>query len=154
MKNKSIIINEKAHKELKILSEGFNTNYGSFVEKMILYFKKTGNDPSDQKNYSASQKLQTLDKRIVSFLKVQERDILKPLRQETFDYYKKLEGQTISNQTKMVEAFNQLNSYNQKRNQLVVKKLDQQQKAIISIAEFLDKKNKASLITKVQNLFN
>jgi hypothetical protein len=27
-----------------------------------------------------------LDRRIVSFLKVQERDILKPLRQDVFDY--------------------------------------------------------------------
>ena len=153
MKNKSIIINEKAHKELKQLSESFGETYGGFVEKMVSYFKKTGNDPTDQKNYSASEKLQALDKRLVSFLKVQERDILKPLRQEVFDYYKSQESKIDKNQSDTLDILQQLNKNNRTRNQMVLKELEKQQKSLIMITEYLDKKDKESLITNIQNLF-
>lgn len=153
MKNKSIIINEKAHKELKILSEGFNTNYGNFVEQMISYFKKTGNDPTDQKNYSASQKLQVLDKRLVSFLKVQERDILKPMRQEVFEYHQKQENMIIKNHSTTTDILKLIDKNNQIRTKSILIELEKQQKGLINISEFLDKKNKQGLISNIQNIF-
>lgn len=153
MKNKSIIINEKAHKELKILSESFNTNYGDFTEKMILYFKKTGNDPTDQKNHSASQKLQTLDKRFVSFIKVLQRDHLNPMRNEAFEYHQKQEKQLSNNHLNTIEALSKINDINAKRNKFVLQQLEKQQKALTTISEFLDKKNKAGLISNIQQVF-
>ena len=86
MSNKSVIIDEKAHLELVKLSKTFKMNYGSFVSEMIYYFKKTGVDPKEAQNKNPSELIGTLDRRIVSFIKVQERDILKPLRQEVFNY--------------------------------------------------------------------
>ncbi|OAB26923.1 hypothetical protein SAMN05444395_11826 [Flavobacterium fryxellicola] len=86
MTKKSVIIDTKSHSELTKLTESLNMNYGSLVEEMIYYFKKTGIDPKDAVNKNPSIMVAALDKRIVSFLKVQERDILKPLRQDVFNY--------------------------------------------------------------------
>ena len=61
-------------------------NLGALIQEMIYYFKKTGIDPKDAVNKDPSLMVAALDKRIVSFLKVQERDILKPLRQDVFNY--------------------------------------------------------------------
>jgi hydroxyethylthiazole kinase-like sugar kinase family protein len=41
MTKKSILIEEN-HKELAKLSESLRLNYGTLVEEMIYYFKKTG----------------------------------------------------------------------------------------------------------------
>ena len=86
MSKKSIIIDEKAHSELGKLSESLRMNLGALIQEMIYYFKKTGIDPKDAVNKDPSLMVAALDKRIVSFLKVQERDILKPLRQDVFNY--------------------------------------------------------------------
>ena len=86
MTKKSIIIDEKAHTELGKLSESLRMNLGVLIQEMIYYFKKTGIDPKDAVNKNPALMVAALDKRIVSFLKVQERDILKPLRQDVFNY--------------------------------------------------------------------
>ncbi|NIJ46527.1 hypothetical protein FHR24_003016 [Wenyingzhuangia heitensis] len=153
MAKKSIIINDTAHNELKKLAKGFGRNYGAFIEDMVNYFRKSGNNPCDVKNYSASEKLQNLDKRLVSFLKVQERDILKPLRQEVFDYYKKQEHLISNNQTKTIDILKQIDKNNHLRNQSILLQLEKQQKALIIISDFLDKKNKNGLISNIQNIF-
>lgn len=80
MKKKSIIININSHKELKKLAEEHNKPIGKFTEEMILFFKKTGNDPSVINGKSASEMIKVIDRRIVSFFKTQERDILHPMR--------------------------------------------------------------------------
>ena len=86
MTKKSILIEEMPHLELKKLAEALNMNLGALVHEMIFYFKKTGIDPKDAANKDPSAMVTSLDERIVSFMKVQERDILKPLRQEVFNY--------------------------------------------------------------------
>ena len=86
MIKKSILIDSKAHAELTKLTESLNINFGTLVAEMIYYFKKTGIDPKDAVNKNPSIMVAALDKRIVSFMKVQERDILKPLRQDVFNY--------------------------------------------------------------------
>lgn len=80
MKKKSIIINVNSHKELKKLAEEHNKPIGKFTEEMILFFKKTGNDPSVINGKSASEMIKVIDRRIVSFFKTQERDLLHPMR--------------------------------------------------------------------------
>ena len=72
---KSIIINQIAHKELTKLSESLRMKYGNLIEAMIFYFKRTGIDPKDEIKNNPSIMVKALDKRIISFLKVQERDI-------------------------------------------------------------------------------
>lgn len=153
MKNKSIQIGEKHHKELQKLSESLGQSYGGLVEKMILYFKRTGIDPDDLKNESPSSKIQQLDKRLVSFLKVQERDILKPLRQETYEYYQNQDMTIKETKTKINNNIAQLDQNAEIRVNHILKELVKQRKALISLCEHLDPANKKGLKSVFQNIF-
>jgi phage-related protein len=77
---KSIVINEKPHKDLRSLSEEFNRPIGKFTEDMILFFKKTGQDPALINDKTPSQMIKVIDRRIVGFFKTQESEILYPLQ--------------------------------------------------------------------------
>lgn len=77
---KSIVINQKAHKDLKNLSDEFNRPIGKFTEDMILFFKKTGQDPALINDKTPSQMIKVIDRRIVGFFRTQESEILYPLR--------------------------------------------------------------------------
>ncbi|WP_437824820.1 BfmA/BtgA family mobilization protein [Tenacibaculum mesophilum] len=82
---KSIIISERGHKELKKLASDHNRSIGGFTEEMILFFKKTGTDPRIIKGKSTTEMIKVIDRRIVSFFKTQEADILYPMRQQIQD---------------------------------------------------------------------
>lgn len=171
MTKKSILINEKPHKELAKLSESLGLNYGTLVEEMIYYFKKTGIDPKDAVNKDPSAMVIALDKRIVSFMKVQERDILKPLRQDVFNYQnsqkieidklKNLIEEQISKQSESstitkknyVEYMNKINNFDSERTKLVKSKLEESKNAIVLLCELLDDKNKSGAIDKIKTLF-
>lgn len=171
MSKKSILIQEKPHKELAKLSESLGLNYGTLVEEMIYYFKKTGINPKDAVNKDPSAMVSALDKRIVSFMRVQERDILKPLRQDVFDYQnsqkieinklKDLIEEQISMQlensaiakNKYLEYMNKINNFDSERTELVKSKLEESKKAIVLLCELLDDKNKSGAIDKIKTLF-
>ncbi|MFD2592075.1 BfmA/BtgA family mobilization protein [Aquimarina hainanensis] len=80
MMKKSIVINGKSHKDLKNLSDEFNRPIGKFTEDMILFFKKTGQDPALINDKTPSQMIKVIDRRIVGFFRTQESEILYPLR--------------------------------------------------------------------------
>lgn len=79
MKKSSIIINSRVHKDLKKLASEHNRPIGKFTEEMVLFFKKTGTDPQAINGKSATEMIKVIDKRIVSFFKTQEQDILLPM---------------------------------------------------------------------------
>jgi len=147
-------------------------NYGSLVEEMIYYFKKTGIDPKDAVNKNPSIMVATLDKRIVSFMKVQERDILIPLRKEVNDYQNLQKEET----TKLINSINRFLNHHKleleefRKNhsdeiQKITKKddekmkllnieLNKQRNAIIKICELIDDKNKSGTIDKIKSIFS
>lgn len=171
MTKKSIIIDPKAHSELTKLSESLRMNYGTLVQEMIYYFKKTGIDPKNAVNNNPSVMVAALDKRIVSFLKVQERDILKPLRQDVFNYQKAQKEETVklikeinevlrqhSEQKAEIkksylEIMNKMNKADIDRNAMVIAELQKNRKAILHICELIDDKNKSGTINKLKTLF-
>ena len=171
MIKKSILIDEKPHTELKKLGEALNMNLGTLVQEMIYYFKKTGINPKDAVNKDPSAMVTALDKRIVSFLKVQERDILKPLRKDVFDYQnsqkieidnlkdliekqisKQSENSTITKKN-YVEYMNKINNLDSERTKIVKAKLEETKNAIVLLYELLDDKNKSGAIDKIKTLF-
>lgn len=172
MTKKSILIEEKPHKELAKLSESLRLNYGTLVEEMIYYFKKTGINPKDAVNKDPSAMVSALDKRIVSFMKVQERDILKPLRQEVFKYQnsQKIEidklkdliekqinkqSETIgTTEKKYLEFLNKINNTDRDRTKLVNDELQKNQKALVILCRLLDDQNKSGAIDKIKTLFS
>jgi hypothetical protein len=82
MRKKSLIINSSSHKDLKKLAEDHGRSMGKFTEEMILFMKKTGTDPQVINGKSASEMIKVIDKRIVSFFKTQEQDILYPIKMQ------------------------------------------------------------------------
>lgn len=172
MTKKSILIEEKPHKELAKLSESLRLNYGTLVEEMIYYFKKTGINPKDAVNKDPSAMVSALDKRIVSFMKVQERDILKPLRQDVFNYQnsqkieidklKDLIERQINKQSdnigttekKYLDFLNKINNTDRERTKLVNAELEKTQKALVILCRLLDDKNKSGAIDKIKTLFS
>lgn len=171
MTKKSILIEEKPHKELAKLSESLRLNYGTLVEEMIYYFKKTGINPKDAVNKDPSAMVSALDKRIVSFMKVQERDILKPLRQDVFNYQNiqkaeidiltslinkqlKIQSEIISEiKTAYLANMNLINNTDAKRTNTINIELEKNQKALLLLCELLDDKNKSGAIDKIKTLF-
>lgn len=167
MKKKSILIKEFHHKELVKISKTFGVNYGNIIESMILYFKKTGINPTEAVNENPAAMVKILDKRIVSFLKVQERDILKPLRNEVYEYY--LKQMKEYNQLKLkVDSLKEwvensiikINDFDKIRTQKtfielgnIRKDFNKQQLTIKLIAELIDVKNKSGIQGKIKSLF-
>ena len=172
MTKKSIIIDEKAHAELGKLSESLQMNFGALIQEMIYYCKKTGIDPKDAVNKNPSLMVAALDKRIVSFLKVQERDILKPLRQDVFNYQNaqkeeiskliisinKLLDQHSERTTEIKKAhfenLNKINSNDVERTKMVVAELQKNRQAILLLCQLLDDKNKSGTLSKIKSLFS
>lgn len=172
MTKKSIIIDEKAHLELGKLSESLRMNLGALIQEMIYYFKKTGIDPKDAVNKDPSLMVAALDKRIVSFLKVQERDILKPLRQDVFNYQNaqkeeiskliisinKLLEQHSERATEIKKAhfenLNKINSNDLERTKMVIAELQKNRQAILLLCQLLDDKNKSGTLGKIKSLFS
>ncbi|WP_417443278.1 BfmA/BtgA family mobilization protein [Joostella sp.] len=153
MNKKSIIINQKAHKELTKISNEHNCSYGSLVESMIYYFKRTGINPNNAINENPSTMVKALDKRIVSFLKVQERDILKPLRSEVYEYYSKQNRRLkIMNQT-YEKLILQLDKMDSKRTNAVLNEMKKQHEAIQEILTFLDQHNKSGIHDRIKKIF-
>lgn len=149
MTKKSIIIKEIYHKEIVKLSESFDMPIGRLTENMITYFKRTGINPKDAINENPSAMVKALDKRIISFMKVQERDILKPIRADVYEYQKTI----IESFDALMESLKEINNSSEnifiENNSLLKKEL----KIIVEIATHLDPKNKSGLQSKIKSLF-
>ncbi|WP_179317192.1 BfmA/BtgA family mobilization protein [Winogradskyella undariae] len=160
MKKKSILIKEFHHKELVKISNVFGVPYADLVQSMILYFKRTGINPVEAINENPATMVKALDKRIVSFLKVQERDILKPLRSESFQYSNEQKKQISELSLWIKDVIVKLNDYDNHRTKLITseldkleKKLERQQKAFIELAKLIDVKNKSGIKGTLKSIF-
>jgi len=153
MKKKSIIISDRSHKEIKKLTESFGSTIGGLVESMITYFKRTGINPKNAINENPSTMVKTLDKRIVSFLKVQERDILKPLKDEVYLSSKNNQDRLSELTENLNVLLNKMNTADKERTQLVKAELLKQQNGLLEIASFLDTKNKTGINERIKEIF-
>lgn len=152
MAKKSVLISTYHHNELKKLSEAFGLSYYKLVEEMISYFKKTGINPKESKNENPAKALKELDKRMVSFLKVQERDILKPLRLEVYNYSKEQTEEVQKINKKVIDGLNKLNGFEVERANTLLKEMQKQRKAMLTIAQLIDAKNKSGFVNKIKNI--
>ncbi len=153
MAKKSVLISSYHHKELKKLSEAYNLSYYKLLEEMITYFKKTGINPLDPKNENPSRALRELDKRMVSFLRVQERDILKPLRQEVYEYSKEQKQLTEKSHKILINKLQNIENQEISRSNKTFMEIKNQRKAVIAIAKLIDAKNKSGILSKINDLF-
>lgn len=78
----TIAIDEQTHKEAKKLCKTLDLNLGELVQHSVVYFKKTGINPSQAENESPYKAIKELDKhigQIVAFIRTQEKEKLNPL---------------------------------------------------------------------------
>ena len=153
MTKKSILISPHHHKELKKLSEAYGLKFYKLVEEMIIYFKKTGINPTDPKNENPSKGLKELDNRVVSFFKTQERDILKPLRQEVYNYSKELSAENDKTRQLLIKTLNDFNQYEINRASKILNEVQIQRKSILMLAQLMASKNKSGWVAKIKDSF-
>ena len=167
MTKKSILIKEFHHKELVTISKTFGSQYGDLVGSMIIYFKKTGINPTEAINENPAAMVKVLDKRIISFLKVQERDILKPLRNEIYQYSSEQKKQYEDLSKWVQDAIIKINQFDGNRTKDLTKELSKlkeelsnverkiykQQDAFTEIADLLDAKNKSGIKGTLKSIF-
>lgn len=154
MTKKSIIINQRSHKDLKVLATNFNSPIGGLIESMILYFKRTGINPNDGIKENPSAMIKVLDKRIVSFLRVQERDILKPMRDEVF-LNSKSQSELLEELTENLQnLLSRINNADQNRTSLVQKELKKMQQGLIEIASVIDSRDSSGIRGRLTNAFD
>src|ERR1017187_1243257 len=78
----TIAIDKNTHKGAKTLCKAYELNLGELVQHSVVYFKKTGINPSQADNESPHKVLKELEKRIgqvVAFIKTHEQEKLNPL---------------------------------------------------------------------------
>lgn len=153
MSKKSIIIKQHSHKDLKIMAGSFNSPIGGLIESMILYFKRTGINPLDGIKENPSSMIKVLDKRIVSFLRVQERDILKPMRDEVF-LASKNQSSSLEELTENLQVLlSRINNADQNRTTLVQMEIRKMQQGLIEIASVIDSRGSSGVVDRLNNTF-
>jgi hypothetical protein len=92
---KTIAVTEKIHAEVKTLCKTLDLEFGAFVEHSMLYFKKTGVNPSKSYNESPQKAIEELIKvvrQVVGFMKEHERKKLDPLHEALINLTNTLEA--------------------------------------------------------------
>lgn len=162
----TVSIDSETGAKLDRLAKSNNLSKKALLSLMLDYFEKYGINPAEHE--SPAQEMQKLIKRvdqIVGFIKVQEKELIRPLvasvsmteeriksdldniakkekLQEFIDAVSKNTAVQQEQKRKLMEAINQVETENKKRT-------DQTLQALRVLAEHLDDKGKAGLIGKL-----
>lgn len=87
--NKTIAVSIGTHRQLERLAEKFGLSQKDLVGAMVQYFTMTKADPRDPKAEmpdvtlkKMAEKVDGLDKRLIGFIREQEKELLKPILSE------------------------------------------------------------------------
>ncbi|MGL5318664.1 MAG: BfmA/BtgA family mobilization protein [Bacteroidales bacterium] len=162
----TVSIDSETGAKLERLAKSNNLSKKALLSLMLDYFEKYGINPAEHE--SPAQEMQKLIKRvdqIVGFIKVQEKELIRPLvasvsmteeriksdldniakkekLQEFIDAVSKNTAVQQEQKRKLMEAINQVEAENKKRT-------DKTLQALRVLAEHLDDKGKAGLIGKL-----
>jgi|GEM_PF-3239213 len=84
-KYKTISVGEATFHEFERMADSYGLTNKGLVEAMLTYFRATKADPRDPKTDNPTDAIKALDKRLVSFIKEQEKKILVPLKEAVFE---------------------------------------------------------------------
>ena len=86
---KSLSVSEGTHRQLVRLGEKFDLSHKDLIGAMVQFFIVTKTDPRDTKAdvpdvalKKLTEKVDGLDKRMIGFIRAQEKDLLKPILAE------------------------------------------------------------------------
>lgn len=94
----TIAIDKLTHKEAKALSKTLELTLGELMKHGVIYFKKTGIDPSKSDIESPYKAIKELEKRVgqvVGYIKTQEQEKLNPLLEQLILVSRKLDEALI-----------------------------------------------------------
>ncbi|UFH57515.1 BfmA/BtgA family mobilization protein [Spirosoma sp. KNUC1025] len=78
-KDKQILISADLFAKFERMAGSYGLTKKALLEAMIFYFKATQADPRDPKADNPTDALKALDKRLVSFIRQQENELLRPM---------------------------------------------------------------------------
>lgn len=81
-KDKQVLISVDLFSDFERMADSYGLTKKGLLEAMILYFKATKADPRDPKADNPTDAIKALDKRLVSFIRKQENDLLRPINDD------------------------------------------------------------------------
>lgn len=81
-KDKQVLISVDLFSDFERMAESYGLTKKGLLEAMILYFKATKADPRNPKTDNPTDAIKALDKRLVSFIRQQENDLLRPINDD------------------------------------------------------------------------
>lgn len=79
---KSIDVSLDTHEQFSKLAESYGLTNKALVEAMVQYFNATKADPRDPKTDNPTDTIKALDRRLISFIRQQEKEQLRPIRDD------------------------------------------------------------------------
>lgn len=93
-KDKHVLVSSDYFVEFESISKQYNLSNKALFQAMISYFKATKKDPRIVKDIDlndeiklVNKRISDMDKHIISFIKTQEKEILKPVRSQINDLH-------------------------------------------------------------------
>lgn len=93
---RAVPMDDDIHKRLKKLADDNHKTMKEFQAAMVNFFWRTGIDPFDVRNENVGAAIRGLDKRFVSFIKTQEKELLNPILDGLTMVSKKQEEEALS----------------------------------------------------------
>ena len=84
-KYRTISVSESTFAEFERMAESYGLTNKGLVEAMLTYFKISKADPRDPKADNPTDAIKALDRRLVSFIKEQEKKLLVPMKDALFE---------------------------------------------------------------------
>ncbi len=100
---KTINANESDFAEFERLANSYGLTNTAMFSAMVNYFNVSKADPRDPKADNPTDAIKALDKRLVSFIKEQEKKTLNPMKEALFDLASS-EGATRKHELRIVNA--------------------------------------------------
>ncbi|RAJ90052.1 hypothetical protein LX87_05531 [Larkinella arboricola] len=82
IRDKQVALSPALFTEFERMAESYGLTNKGLLEAMLRYFKATKADPRNPKAEHPTEAIKALDKRFVSFIRQQEKEVLKPMHDE------------------------------------------------------------------------
>lgn len=84
-KLRHIVASAATFSEFERMANAYGLTNKGLLESMVQYFKVTKADPRDAKADNPTDAIKALDKRLISFIKEQEKNTLNPMKEALFE---------------------------------------------------------------------
>ena len=82
---KTISVSETTFSEFERMAASYGLSNKGLLEAMVTYFKVSKADPRDPQADNPTDAIKALDRRLISFIREQEKKILIPIKEAVFD---------------------------------------------------------------------